>query len=106
MFAYCTPGTWITFLAPVPRTMLVNDCMPTTLKPSLQFVVREIGTSVLDVSYCTSPLLQHCHVAAFESLPFGCGSSCRRRITFGSSLNAVATCCQNSGVWSLSGIVG
>src|SRR4051812_13222098 len=106
MFAYCTPGTWITFVAPVPRMMFTSDCMPTTVKPSLQLVLREIGTSVLDVSYCTSPLLQHCQAAADGLFPAGCGSSCRRRITFWSLLKVFATCCQNSGVWSLSGIVG
>ena len=29
MFAYCTPGTWTTFVAPVPRMMFSSDCMPT-----------------------------------------------------------------------------
>src|ERR1700691_2641657 len=101
----------MTFSAPVPRMMFTSDCIPTVaydVVPSVAFS-EQCGT--LDTGagatpqvllselweYCTSPWLQHFQAARSVLLLSGCGSSWRRRITFGSLLNVSATSSQNNG---------
>jgi hypothetical protein len=58
VLAKLTPGTWITLVAPVPRMILMSDCMPTVYYPSEQLAMLEMGIREPEASYCASPLFQ------------------------------------------------
>ena len=62
---------------------------------SLQCDTLEIGVGAVPNAltelglYCTSPWLQHVHADEPLEFPAGCGSSCNRKITFGSRLERI-----------------
>ena len=93
LFENWTPPSAITFVAPVARTASTSVCMPAAW----------YGVWVFR-SMTAPPSRQIVHAVTLSLSSSGNGSLKGSKMTASFPLNALATCDQNAGEWSASGI--